>query len=115
MIALQTNPSLPVTAPDTGLFTGLYRWLGQLGATPTRVSDGTNAATEAPTIQIRQRTTLWVSQPYGCHVECTEGTLWLTFDGEQQDLILERGESHTCTKKSRLAIHAIAAGTVRLS
>lgn len=53
--------------------------------------------------------TAWIEEPLGREVVCEAGTLWLTFDGEPQDVILEAGESHRCTQGSRLAIHALAA------
>jgi hypothetical protein len=53
--------------------------------------------------------TAWIEKPFGREVVCVAGTLWLTFDGEPQDVILEAGESHRCTQGSKLAIHALAA------
>ena len=43
------------------------------------------------------------------------GTLWLTFDNEPEDIVLEAGESHRCAKSSRLSIHALAAAVVRVA
>ena len=54
--------------------------------------------------------TVWVDRPRGRLVRCVAGTLWLTFDGEPQDVILEAGDSHRCTSASRLGIHAMQAG-----
>lgn len=54
--------------------------------------------------------TVWVDRPRGRLVRCVAGTLWLTFDGEPQDVILEAGDSHRCTCASRLGIHAMQAG-----
>ena len=59
--------------------------------------------------------TLWVDQPMSREVSCLEGTLWLTFDGLQKDLILEAGESHRCDYRSRLGIHALNAARVRMA
>ncbi len=53
--------------------------------------------------------TAWIEKPLGREVVCDAGTLWLTFDGEPQDVILEAGESYRCIKGSKLAIHALAA------
>ena len=53
--------------------------------------------------------TAWIEKPLGREVLCDAGTLWLTFHGEPQDVILEAGESHRCIKGSKLAIHALAA------
>ena len=58
--------------------------------------------------------TTWVTRPRGCIVSCQAGTLWLTFDRELEDVILEAGESHRCTKTSPLSIHALSAAAVRV-
>jgi hypothetical protein len=51
--------------------------------------------------------TAWVARPLGRTVRCESGTLWLTFDGEPEDVILEAGATHVCTKASRLSVHAM--------
>lgn len=56
--------------------------------------------------------TVWINQPQGCTVRCQAGTLWLTFDGEPQDVVLEAGDSHHCARASRLGIHAMTAARV---
>lgn len=59
--------------------------------------------------------TTWNSQPLGRTVSCETGTLWLTFDNEALDVILEAGQSHCCAKASRLAIHALAAARITVA
>ena len=59
--------------------------------------------------------TTWISQPLGRTVSCETGTLWLTFDNEALDVILEAGQSHRCAKASRLAIHALAADRITVA
>ena len=59
--------------------------------------------------------TLWIERPVGRSVRCEAGTLWLTFDGEPEDVILEAGQTHRCAHSSRLAIHALDRATVRVS
>jgi hypothetical protein len=58
--------------------------------------------------------THWVARPRGQVVTCEAGTLWLTFDGERRDIVLDAGESHRCDSDARLAIHALAAARVHL-
>lgn len=69
------------------------------------------AALATPRLQrgLVRGATVWINQPRGCTVRCQAGTLWLTFDGEPQDVVLEAGESHRCARASRLGIHAMAA------
>jgi hypothetical protein len=70
----------------------------------------------APTWQhLDAAATVWLRRPLGHTVHCQTGTLWLTFDGEPEDLILEAGQSHRCTKASPLAIHAFAAARVQVA
>ena len=63
--------------------------------------------------QLAKNATTWIARPLGRTVTCETGTLWLTFDNESLDVILEAGQSHRCAKGSKLAIHALA--TARLS
>jgi Protein of unknown function (DUF2917) len=59
--------------------------------------------------------TTWITRPLGRTVTCETGTLWLTFDNEAADVILEAGQSHRCAKASKLAIHALAAARVSVA
>lgn len=59
--------------------------------------------------------TLWVDQPMAREVSCTQGTLWLTFDGVRKDIILEAGRSYRCDCASRLGIHAIDAARFEMT
>jgi hypothetical protein len=81
-----------------GLPSGLLKLLGRA------------LAPAAPEVAcLDKRATLWIARPQGQTVTCESGTLWLTVDNEPTDVILEAGESHRCTKASRLGIHALAA------
>ena len=88
--AIQTR-----VAPLAGLKALLQRWLAP-------------AAPRAPQ-RLDKGATTWIAQPLGRIIRCETGTLWLTFDGEPLDLILEAGQSHRCDKASRLGIHAMSA------
>ncbi|MDZ7589416.1 MAG: DUF2917 domain-containing protein [Rubrivivax sp.] len=65
--------------------------------------------------QIDASATFWVKRPHGRIVSCQTGTLWLTFDREPEDVILEPGQSHRCTKSSALAVHALAAAAFEVA
>jgi hypothetical protein len=65
--------------------------------------------------QIDAGATFWMKRPRGCVVSCQTGTLWLTFDREPEDVILEPGHSHRCTKSSALAVRALAAPVVEVA
>jgi hypothetical protein len=59
--------------------------------------------------------TRWVDEPLGRRVTCESGVLWLCFDGEPQDIVLEPGDTHLSTQRSALSIHALSPSTVRLA
>lgn len=82
-----------------GLPSGLQRLLQRAIAVP--------AAPAAR--QLDKGANAWIARPLGRIITCESGTLWLTFDNEPLDLILEAGESHHCVKHSKLLIHALAA------
>jgi hypothetical protein len=93
--------TLARTAParrHLGLPSGLLRLIGRA------------VAPAAPKLsRLDKGATAWIARPQGQTVTCEAGTLWLTFDNEPQDVILEAGQSHHCTSASRLGIHALAA------
>ena len=88
--AIQTQ-----VAPLSGLLALLQRW--------------TAPAAPLAAQRLDKGATSWIARPLGRTIRCEAGTLWLTFDGEPLDLILEAGQSHRCDKASKLGIHAMAA------
>jgi hypothetical protein len=69
----------------------------------------------ASTVPLNKGATTWVRQPFGHRVTCESGSLWLSFDGEPRDIVLEPGETHRCTQRSALSIHALAASVARVA
>ena len=59
--------------------------------------------------------TTWITRPLGYTITCEIGTLWLTFDNEPADVILEAGQSHRCAKASKLAVHALSAARMSVA
>jgi hypothetical protein len=59
--------------------------------------------------------TLWIARPLDLEVTCERGTLWLAFDGQQRDIILEAGRSFRCDSESRLSIHALRDTTLSVA
>ena len=58
--------------------------------------------------KLEARASVRIARPMGSTVFCEAGTLWLTFDNQTQDLIVEAGQSYLCTMASGLLIHALA-------
>jgi hypothetical protein len=85
----------------------LFTWLRQR-------LEGTTAARSTPAASLARGATAWVARPLGRTLRCESGTLWLTFDGEPEDVILEAGATHVCTKAGRLSVHALDAAQYTL-
>ena len=43
----------------------------------------------------------------GQTIRCTSGVLWITYDGEQRDIVICAGESHVRDSRAPLAVHAL--------
>lgn len=52
--------------------------------------------------------TLRVACPEGTEVACLEGCLWITHDGEAEDVIVEPGMRYRATKASTMLVYAMA-------
>ena len=69
----------------------------------------------AVTVSLAKRCLHSVAKPQGHQITCTGGSVWLTFDGEARDVVLEAGESYRCVSRSRLVISAFEAATVQIA
>lgn len=59
--------------------------------------------------RLPQDAVLRVQRPLGRTVRCLEGCLWITFDGDMRDVILEAGREHHCDRGTMLMIQALGA------
>jgi hypothetical protein len=64
---------------------------------------------------LKAGTTLAVSHPRGQRIDCVRGSLWLTFDGERRDVVLDAGQSHTAESDSRLLVYGLEAAELRIA
>lgn len=72
-------------------------------------------ASAGPSSQLLHKTaTLVVRNPLGVTVECIQGSLWLTHDGDCKDIILEAGQRYSSATRARLLVHALDTAQVRL-
>ena len=100
------------TAHHAFLFvTRLDQWAALLLGRPAPDS----RSSESPVRHLDKGATTWIVRPRGCQVTCEAGTLWLCFDREPVDIVLEAGETHRCEKTTALSIHALSAGAVRVT
>jgi Protein of unknown function (DUF2917) len=51
---------------------------------------------------------------FGGSVECVNGCVWLTFDGDCRDVVLQAGESHVADRNARLIVYALEPSAIRL-
>ena len=68
-----------------------------------------------PTIQaIARDKILDINQALGDTIECLEGSVWVTLDGNMRDVILDARQSFHVDRKQRVLIQALATARVRL-
>lgn len=82
-------------APPAGLLSLLKR------------AEGAAAPAVAAVRELEAGAIVGIARPLGRTIYCAAGTLWLTFDNEAQDVIVEAGQSHRCAKSSKLLIQAM--------
>lgn len=100
-------PAFELGHPFKGVFHRLSRWL-DLRLAPTRQSPASD-------ISLAYRGIHAVTSFRGGRIECTEGSVWLTHDGDCRDVVLEAGQSHWTDRDSRLVIYALSSAAVRLT
>jgi hypothetical protein len=96
------------------LIAGLRRWARSWAHASQAVKVATRPAPPRPQ-PLQAGVTAWVMRPFGQTISCTDGTLSLSFAGEGTVVVLHAGQSHCCTKASRLAIHALTDAAVRVN
>ena len=82
-------------------------WRGLLGPAPRSTRERSK-----PSHSLMPLQTEWVNTAPGVQVTCLDGCLLLNYEGQQRDIILVRGESHSCDTEGRLAVHAFVATDV---
>lgn len=68
-----------------------------------------------PAMAMQKNALLSIARPLGCRIECLEGTLWITQDGDLRDTCLSAGEHHIADRRPRLIVQALEAGVVRIA
>lgn len=57
---------------------------------------------------------LRVQRPLGREVYCDSGTLWLTFDHDLRDVILEAGQTYRCQRNTLMIMQALDDACLRI-
>ena len=90
----------------------LWSWYGALAqlalGRPKRVVLHPPAAdVPSQTRRLVRGTTHAVRDPAGCVVECVQGVLWITHDGDPKDIVLTAGQAYRAQRPSRMLVSAL--------
>lgn len=103
------NITIPaVTHNDFSIGTWLYAKLTHdAGRTQSSISQQCAELIVARN-QIRE-----VAHPLGVTIECLEGSVWVTLDGDSRDVVLDAGQSFTVDRNQRTLLMALEDARVR--
>jgi hypothetical protein len=71
--------------------------------------------TEHPSLQLARREMIRLASHKPVRVDCADGALWITEDGDLRDIVLEAGQSWTGGCGATVLIHALQPSLVRLA
>lgn len=72
------------------------------------------ATSRSDLYRLAKGATLAVRRPQGSVIECRQGSVWITFDGMPEDIVIDAGESHFAVQRSRMLVHALRDSALRL-
>jgi len=67
------------------------------------------------TVAMKKNELLSIARPLGRRIDCIQGDVWITQDGDARDTVLSAGEHHIADRRTRLIVQALKAGVVRIS
>ncbi|MGL4400263.1 MAG: DUF2917 domain-containing protein [Luteolibacter sp.] len=65
--------------------------------------------------ELKRREVLSSFLPEGARVRCVRGLLWITRDGDADDILLHAGGSLVCERRDRLVIEALEDAVVEFT
>jgi hypothetical protein len=68
-----------------------------------------------PVHELASGSTMVLCEPFGRRVECLDGCVWITLDGDPRDIVVEAGQTFTADRNQRALIHALEASLVRVN
>jgi len=89
------------------------RWLRSKASCSIRQT-GQVTGTRPSVQEIARDKILEIKQALGVTIECLEGSVWVTRDGDLRDVILAAGCAFNIDRKQRILIQALDAARVRL-
>ena len=64
--------------------------------------------------EIARNKILEVKRAFGVTIECLEGSVWITLDGDSRDVVLSTGQTFVVDRDWRTLVQALDAARVRL-
>lgn len=104
------NLVLPVAIHDTR---SIARWLRSKAFDGIRQT-GQDTCTRPGVQEIAKNRILEIKQALGMTIECLEGSVWVTLDGDRRDVVLDAGHTFNVDRKQRTLIQALDTARVRL-
>lgn len=92
-------------------FASLLQWMWPAPVRRTLVV----ADASRNTYELAKNGILSVFQPLGSIVECLDGCVWITLDGDARDVILQEGESFRPDRNGRALIQALDSSRLRVT
>ena len=80
-----------------------------------RLSGRASAAVSHQTKAMKKNELLSIARPRGYRIDCIQGDLWITQDGDSRDTLLSAGEHHITDGSTRLIVQALEAGVVQIA
>jgi hypothetical protein len=65
--------------------------------------------------ELAHRKVLTATFPECGRIFCTQGSLWITRDGDKTDILLDDGDSLACPRHARVVIEALEASVVEIT
>ena len=83
-------------------------WFPWARSPSTGTSPAAVQAAHADQHALANRQLVKLPNPLGQLIVCTEGTLWVTIDGEDEDYVLEPGDNFFATSNSPVIVAALS-------
>lgn len=104
------NLTIPAAIHDSF---SIGRWLRSNTLYTIRLT-GQDASTRSSVHEIARNKILDIKKALGVTIECLEGSVWVTLDGDRRDVILDAGQAFNVDRKQRTLIQAMDTARVRL-
>lgn len=74
-----------------------------------------NKTNTASLISLSKNALVSIARPLGCRIDCVQGAVWVTHDGDPRDLFILAGEQHIADQRPRMLVQALESVVVRIT